>query len=174
MDDFYAFKNELCIWLRTYVRCKLIFWEIENILVIKIKLELSVQTCRKNKKLMILLQSEIKLYASNENILRDDKNKQYNPYYITSVAPNIVHCGGNLLFQNLYFQMRKILMSGFSFLQIPYVHQILTNQRNENSFYSVVRSKSDVWLNLISSGIAKCMQTLTPYDYAGVPNHLWT
>lgn len=124
-------------------------------------------------KKLIILQSDIKFYASNENLFRDDKNKQYNPYYITSVAPNIVHCGENL-FQNLYFRMRKVLMSGFPFLQIPYVHQILTNQRNENSFYSVFRSKSDVWLNLISSGIAKCMQTLTPYNYAGVSNHLWT
>lgn len=49
-------------------------------------------------KKLIILQSDIKLYASNENQeQRDDKNKQYNPYYITSVAPNIVHCGGEFI-----------------------------------------------------------------------------
>lgn len=51
----------------------------------------------RTKKLTIL-QSDIKLYASNESQeQRDDKNKQYNPYYITSVAPNIVHCRGNFV-----------------------------------------------------------------------------
>lgn len=141
-----------------YVRRKWIFWEIKNILVIKIKLEFICSNMSQEQQNYYFT----KFYASNENVLRDDKNKQYNPYYVTSVAPNIVHCRGKLLFQNLYFQMMKIMMSGFSFLQRPYVHQILTNQRNENSFYSVFRTESDVWLNLISSGITKCMQTLTP------------
>lgn len=79
------------------------FWGIKNFLVIKIKLELSVHTCRKNKQTYYfterhVVKCDIKLYASNENQeQRDDKKKQYNPYYITSVAPNIVHCGGNFV-----------------------------------------------------------------------------